>query len=164
MIKKILTAMLICLAFSVQASADNRNQIQIGIDDRCPVCAMKVAKYPKFACTMELHDGRRFAFCATGCLIRSWLHPEVFLKAEKADIQNVWVQDYFTGEKIDGLSAFWIGGSDVVGPMGPAFVPLKLERDIAVFQKRHGGEIIFRLNELNDEKWEAITGKKALNQ
>jgi copper chaperone NosL len=141
------------------AKADEQAGIQIGKDDRCPVCAMKVSLYPKFACTMELVDGRQFSFCATGCMIRSWLHPEVYLKAEKLDIQQVWVQDYFTGQKIDGSKAFWVAGSNVIGPMGPALVPLKNESDVEAFKRRHGGKTVFHLTDLTDEKWKEITGK-----
>ncbi len=142
------------------ANAGEQEKIQVGKDDRCPVCAMKVALYPKFACTMELIDGRTFSFCATGCMIRAWLHPEVYLKAEKSDIQQVWVQDYFTGEKIDGSKAFWVVGSDVIGPMGPAFVPLKSESDVEAFKRRHGGKTGFHLMDLTNEKWDEITGKQ----
>ena len=159
-VKIFLAATLIWFCFYAHVSANDQNPLDIGKDDRCPVCAMKAAMYPKFACTMELIDGRRFSFCATGCLIRSWLHPEVFLKAEKSDIQHVWVRDYFSGEKIDGLTAFWIAGSDVIGPMGPAMIPLKSEADIEVFQRRHGGEILFNLKKLTKENWEEITSKR----
>jgi copper chaperone NosL len=138
------------------ARADEQAEIQVGKDDRCPVCAMKVALYPKFACNMELVDGRKFSFCTTGCMIRSWLHPEVYLEAEKADIQFVWVQDYFTGQKIDGTSAFWVAGSDVIGPMGRAYVSLKSEHDVEAFKRRHGGKFVFFLPEITDEKWKEI--------
>ncbi len=164
MIKGFLTAILICFCLYVPASAEDQNKIHIGKDDRCPVCAMKVARYPNFACTMDLKDGQKFSFCATGCLIRSWFYPEIFLKAQKADIRHVWVQDYFTGKKIDGLSAFWVAGSDVIGPMGPALVPLKSKSDIEVFKRRHGGDMVFDLSELTVEKWETITGKKIISR
>jgi copper chaperone NosL len=155
-----LSMFILCFCLIDFARADEQAGIQVGIDDRCPVCAMKAALYPKFACTMELVDGRKFSFCATGCMIRSWLHPEVYLKAEKSDIQHVWVQDYFTGQRIDGASAFWVAGSDVIGPMGPAFVPLRSEIDVQAFKRRHGGKTVFNLTEITDEKWMEITGKK----
>ena len=69
--------------------------------------------------------------------------------------------EYFGGEYIDALSAIWVAGSDVVGPMGPALVPLRNEADEQTFEARHGGQVTFRLAELDDEKWKAITGKAA---
>jgi len=150
----------LCFCLIDFARAEEQVGIQVGKDDRCPVCAMKVSLYPKFSCTMELVDGRKFSFCATGCMIRSWLHPEVYLNAEKSDIQHVWVQDYFTGQKIDGVSAYWVAGSDVIGPMGPALVPLKSEIDVEAFKKRHGGKTVFHLTDLTDDKWKEITGRE----
>lgn len=140
---------------------DDSGRMHISDGDRCPVCAMNVQAHRKFASAIELMDGRTFYFCGTGCMIRTWMHPEVFLNAPKADLNRCWVQDYFSGEHVDGSSVIWVAGSDVVGPMGPALVPLKSEKDLAAFKARHGAKTTFRLNEMNDEAWERITGKKA---
>jgi len=123
---------------------------------------MQVQSHPKFACAIELNGGETFYFCATGCMIRAWIHPEAFLKVEKATLKRCVVQDYFTGEHVDGLEVVWVAGSDVVGPMGPALVPLKTEKDVQAFRQRHGGKITFRLSEIDDGSWERITGKKAI--
>jgi hypothetical protein len=40
-------------------------------------------------------------------------------------------------------------------------VPLRNERSLQTFIRRHGGRDTFLLDELNDERWFAITGKKA---
>jgi nitrous oxide reductase accessory protein NosL len=141
---------------------DETGRLRFSEADRCPVCAMKVRDHPKFACGIELKDGRTFHFCGTGCMIRSWLHPEYFLGAGKDDLVRCVVQDYFEGLHVDGMSAIWVAGSDVIGPMGPALVPLKDEKSLEAFQERHGGRVTFRLADLDDAKWEAITGKKAL--
>lgn len=136
--------------------------MRIGEGDRCPVCAMAVSKHRKFASAIQLKDGTTFYFCGTGCMIRTWLHPEAFLDRPAADLRRAVVRDYFTGEPLDAQDALWVAGSDVVGPMGPALVPLKDEPSLEAFRKRHGGKTTFRLEELDDARWEAITGKKAL--
>lgn len=140
---------------------DQEGRLHFSEEDRCPVCAMKVKDHPKFACGIELKDGRTFYFCGTGCMIRSWLHPEVFLGEERSALARAVVQDYFEGRHLDALSVIWVAGSDVVGPMGPALVPVRDDQALAVFRERHGGTVTFRLADLDDEKWEAITGKKA---
>ena len=33
-------------------------------------------------------------------MIRSWMHPEIFLKVSKIDLKLSVVQDYFTGEQV----------------------------------------------------------------
>ena len=141
---------------------DERGAMHISSQDRCPVCAMQVSKYQKFACAIELTNGRTFYFCGSGCMIRSWMHPDIFLGATKTELKRSVVQDYFTGEQVSGGSVFWVAGSDVIGPMGPALVPLKNKEGLEVFKKRHGATAVFHLSEMTDEKWQQITGKKSI--
>ena len=136
--------------------------LNVSSGDRCPVCAMKVANHPKFASAIELENGDAFYFCGTGCMIRSWMHPEVFLGKNKDALNRPVVQAYFTGKPIDAREAIWVAGSDVVGPMGPALVPLETRKALETFKSRHGGKTVFRLSEMTDEKWKAITGKTAV--
>jgi len=140
---------------------DESGAMQIGSQDRCPVCAMQVSKHKKFACAIQFIDGRTYYFCGTGCMIRSWMHPEIFLGAAKEKLKRTVVQDYFTGEQVPGESVYWVAGSDVIGPMGPALVPLENEQHLTVFKKRHGAKMVFRLSEMTDEKWRQLTGKQA---
>ena len=140
---------------------DESGAMNISSQDRCPVCAMQVSKHPKFACAVELANGKTFYFCGSGCMIRSWMHPEIFLGTTKAKLKRSVVQDYFTGKQVSGESVYWVAGSDVIGPMGPALVPLKDEQGLDAFKKRHGAKAVFRLSEMTDEKWQQLTGKKA---
>jgi copper chaperone NosL len=141
---------------------DENGRLQISDPDRCPVCAMKVKIHPKFSSAIQVSDGRTFYFCGTGCMIRSWMHPEIFLNLSKAELKKCVVQDYFSGAQADGLAAYWVAGSDVVGPMGPALVPILDAQQVEIFKKRHGGTAVFRLGEMTDEKWQQLTGKKAV--
>ena len=141
---------------------DENGRMQISDQDRCPVCAMKVKAHNKFSSAIQLSSGRTFYFCGTGCMIRSWMHPEIFLNVSKGELKKCVVQDYFSGEQADGLNVYWVAGSDVVGPMGPALVPFLNEQQVEVFKNRHGGKAVFRLGEMTDEKWQKLTGKKAV--
>ena len=140
---------------------DERGAMQISIPDRCPVCAMQVGQHKKFACAVQLMNGNTFYFCGSGCMIRSWMHPDIFLGAAKEELKRSVVQEYFSGEQVPGGSVYWVAGSDVIGPMGPALVPLKSEQDLDVFKKRHGAKAVFRLSEMTDAKWQQLTGKKS---
>ena len=138
---------------------DEGGTMQISAQDRCPVCAMWVVKFREFAAAIQLKDGRTFYFCSNGCMLRSWIQPEIFLGIVKEELKRSTVQDYFTGEQINGRSVYWVYGSDVIGPMGPAIVPLKDKQHVEVFKKRHGAKTIFRLSEMTDKKWQQLTGK-----
>ena len=139
---------------------DESGRIQISPEDRCPVCGMKVIRYPKFACAIQLHDNTTYYFCSTGCMIRSWMHPEIYLGVRSNKLRRPVVKEYFTGRQIDARDILFVFGSDVIGPMGPALVPVMNENYLKVFKKRHGGKSEFSLNNLNDTKWFEMTGKK----
>lgn len=137
-------------------------RLQLSQGDRCPVCAMPVADHPKTAAAIQLSGGQTYYFCGTGCLIKSWLHPEVYLGVDRSRLSRAVVQDYFTGAPLDALKAKWVAGSDVVGPMGPMLVPLKDAAALATFKERHGGKTDFSLDGLTDAAFRAITGKSPL--
>jgi nitrous oxide reductase accessory protein NosL len=132
-------------------SADGR--LQIGDQDRCPVCGMFPAKRPKSAAALQLTDGRAFYFCGNGCLLRSWYHSTDHLAVDQDAIASMVVLNYFTGKPLDAHKAWWVSGSDVVGPMGPALVTLQTRQEVDVFQQRHGGRKIFQLGEMDEQLW-----------
>ena len=140
---------------------NENGQMQIEKQDRCPVCGMRVAEYQKFSTAIQLSDNTTYYFCSSGCMLRAWLHPDIFLASSKGKLKSTVVREYFTGVQIDGNDVSWVAGSDVIGPMGPAFVPVKGKKALDIFKKRHGGKIVFMLKELSPEKWLAITGRKS---
>ena len=134
--------------------------MRIGAEDRCPVCAMLPIRYPRFAAAIELQDGRTYYFCSPGCMLNAWLHPEIFLGTTAAQLKRPIVLEYLSGQPLDARLVFWVSGSDVIGPMGPALVPLKDKKHLEAFRQRHGAKHVFHLDELNDANWETLTGKQ----
>jgi nitrous oxide reductase accessory protein NosL len=96
-------------------------------------------------------------------MLKAWLHPEIFLKSARQTLALAVVQDYFSGRQVDAREVFWIAGSDVIGPMGPAMVALQGKHSVDAFLKRHGGRRVFRLQELTDELWFSLTGQSAID-
>ena len=117
-------------------------------------------RYPKFAGAIQLRSSAAFYFCSTGCLIRAWMHPEIYLATTPTELKQPVVKEYFTGRQVDGRSIIFVFGSDVIGPMGPALVPVMDENYLKVFKKRHGGKLEFLLNDMDDDKWLEMTGRK----
>ncbi len=138
---------------------DHANRLHLSAADRCPVCAMRPAKHPRFAAAVRLQGGRTFYFCSAGCMLKAWLRPDVFLGAGPGDLEQPVVQDYFSGRPVDARTVFWVSGSDVIGPMGPALVPLQKAAHVDAFRRRHGAERVFRLEDLDEDNWKTLTGK-----
>lgn len=134
--------------------------LELSPEDRCPVCAMAVAEGPKTAAGLELKDGRTYYFCGNGCLMKTWVHPEHFLGAGPEVLKRPIVQEYFSGKPLDARQALFVAGSDVMGRMGPAMVALEDTPEAKeTFMARHGGKATFHLSELNDARWQELTGK-----
>lgn len=133
-----------------------QGHMQISPEDRCPMCGMFPAKRPKFAAAMVLSDGRTFYFCANGCLLRTWRDADRHLNVPADAIRRMVVLEFFSGEPLDAHDAWWVAGSDVIGPMGPALVALRTPRDVERFQARHGGETVFQLDQVDDRLWETL--------
>lgn len=140
---------------------DKENKMQISSQDRCPVCGMKVIRYPKFSSAIRLTNQDTYYFCSNGCMLKAWLHPEIFLKSTRQAFSLAVVRDYFSGRQVDAQDVFWIAGSDVIGPMGPAMVALQGNHSVDAFLNRHGGRKVFQLHELTDDLWFSLTGKSA---
>ncbi|WP_319407397.1 nitrous oxide reductase accessory protein NosL [uncultured Desulfosarcina sp.] len=139
-------------------SADG--QMTLSKSDRCPVCAMFPAQRPQTAAAMTLKSGETFYFCGNGCLLRTWLRSAVYLGRSRAEIDRLVVRDYFSGQPIDGRTATWVAGSDVVGPMGPAIIALGDPGQLAVFKGRHGGKTVFTLDQVDDDLWKQISRRE----
>ncbi|MDJ0781431.1 MAG: nitrous oxide reductase accessory protein NosL [Desulfosarcinaceae bacterium] len=138
-----------------------QGQLRLHGDDTCPVCAMRPAKWAKFAAAIELTDERTYYFCSNGCMLRAWRHPERFLNAAPKDRLRPIAQTFFSGRSMDGREVIWVAGSEVMGPMGPAIVALESPGMANAFQERHGGRLQFKLDEMTDALWQTIKGRPA---
>ena len=65
-----------------------------------------------------------------------------------ADIRAVFVTDYYDLTMVDGLTAYYVLGSDVYGPMGRELVPFAKESKALDFLKDHKGKSIVRFREV----------------
>jgi copper chaperone NosL len=60
----------------------------------------------------------------------------------------IWVTDFYGLARIDAKKAFFVTGSDVLGPMGHEFVPLSNREDAAEFLKDHKGRRILGFDQV----------------
>lgn len=111
-----------------------------GPKDLCPVCGMLVSKYPNWVATIVYKDGHAHHFDGAKDLFKFWFDPPKYAARHSRDmIASIWVTDYYGLQKIDARKAFYVIGSDVLGPMGHEFVPLASQADAEDFIKEHKG-------------------------
>lgn len=123
-----------------------------GIKDTCPVCGMFVAKYPEWVGTVLYKDNHAHHFDGAKDLFKYLLDMPKWAPKDKAEnIKSIGVTEYYELTLIDAHKAFYVIGSDVLGPMGHDLLPLATEEDAKEFMKDHNGKRIMRFDEVKME-------------
>lgn len=144
-----LMTMLVCLLIAGSGLAVQKNPATPPAKAKCPVCGMLVAKYPDWVCSMTFRNSTSVYFDGPKDLFTYYLNPGRYGPARKqADIAEIHVKDYYSLAVIDGLQAFYVIGSNVLGPMGKELVPFARRDDAEGFMRDHRGRKILRFNEI----------------
>jgi nitrous oxide reductase accessory protein NosL len=115
----------------------------------CAVCGMYVANFPDWAAVVTFKDGTQAWFDGPKDLFNYWLDLKRYAaKRNAADITSVQVKDYYGLKHIDGRAAFYVIGSDVMGPMGKELVPFASEAAARDFLKDHRGQRVLTFKEI----------------
>ena len=120
-----------------------------GTKDLCPVCGMLVSKYPNWVATIVYKDGHAHFFDGAKDLFKFWHDPAKYAAGHSRDqIERISVTDYYGLTAIDAKDAWYVVGSDVLGPMGHELVPLASAEEAADFVKEHKGVRVLRFDEI----------------
>jgi copper chaperone NosL len=120
--------------------------------DKCPVCGMFVAGYGNFLAEIAFQDGSRAYFDGPKDMFRYYFEPGKYHPGQTAvDITAVYVTDYYSLEMIDAKQAFYVAGSDVLGPMGNELIPVGREPEARTFLSDHKGKSLLKFGEVTLE-------------
>ena len=123
----------------------------------CPVCGMFVAKYPQWVAAVVYKDGHRAYFDGPKDLFKYLLDlPKWAPGHRREEIQQIAVKEYYGLSWIPAQEAWYVVGSDVLGPMGHELIPLKTEADAKAFLQDHGGKWILRFDEVQLDLLKAL--------
>ena len=120
-----------------------------GPKDLCPVCGMLVSKYPNWVATIIYKDGHAHHFDGAKDMFKFWHEPAKYAAGHKReDMAAIRVTDFYNLQRIDARKAWYVTGSEVLGPMGHEFVPLASKEDAADFLKDHKGKRILSFEQV----------------
>jgi copper chaperone NosL len=120
--------------------------------DKCPVCGMFVYKYPDWTTSITMADGKVFWFDGPKDLFKFVRSVGTYAPGKtETDISEVSVKEYYGLKPIDGRKAFYVIGSDVLGPMGRELIPFLSEKDAREFMSDHKGKQILRFEDVTPE-------------
>lgn len=132
------------------AGAETPAQLRIAPRDKCPVCGMFVAKFPAFAARITYRDGSYAVFDGAKDMFTYYLNLKKYAPGKSVgQIASVVVTDYYGLSPIDGSSAYYVIGSDVLGPMGNELIPFARSADAEEFKRDHRGKRIVRFRDVN---------------
>ena len=118
--------------------------VKPGAKDLCPVCGMLVSKYPNWVAVVTWKDGHTHFFDGAKDLFKFLQDPAKYAPGHrKEDLAGIYVTDFYNLERIDARKAYFVVGSDVLGPMGHELVPLASKADAEDFLKDHKGRQIY---------------------
>ncbi len=142
----------VALTLSSTLLAEVPNLPKPGNRDLCPVCGMLVSKYPNWIAIVMYRDGHAHFFDGAKDLFKYLDNLPKYAPGHKtADMTGLWVTEFYGLTRIDARKAFYVTGSDVLGPMGHEFVPLESRSDADEFLKEHKGKRILTFEEVTPE-------------
>ncbi|WP_291722646.1 nitrous oxide reductase accessory protein NosL [Bernardetia sp.] len=113
----------------------------------CQNCGMPTNDFPNWQ-VMVKAEGKNVAFCSPRCML---IHLADSSNNIAKAIEKLEVTDYYTTQKIDGQTAFYVTGSDKTSAMGKDFIPFSTKEDAQNFMQEHNGKKIYSFREINKE-------------
>jgi nitrous oxide reductase accessory protein NosL len=118
---------------------------------------MFVAKYPDWIAEVRFADGGYAVFDGAKDLFKFLSAPGRYLPGRvAADVREIWVTDYYALRPVEGRAAFFVLGSEVLGPMGRELVPFASREEAEEFLRDHRGTSVLRFDDVNARVLEAL--------
>jgi len=145
-------AILLLACWAALAAAQQPLIPKPGPKDLCPVCGMLVAKYPNWIAVALYRDKHAHYFDGAKDMFKYLQSYAKYAPGHrKEDLAGLYVTEFYGLSKIDARRAFYVIGSDVLGPMGHEFVPLETRADAEEFLKDHKGRRIISFEQVTPD-------------
>lgn len=128
-------------------------------NERCAVCGMMVAKYKPWLTQIHADDTKPVMFDGVKDMMAYFVDPTAYSGGGDMETAEIWVKDYYTLKWIDGRKAFYVVGSDVMGPMGEEFVPFETTGAAENFRNDHKGKKMLSFTEIDPEMVKEMKNK-----
>lgn len=132
------------LILLIACTGSTKDDTQSTDNQRCAQCGMPTEEFQAWRGKIITATAAKH-FCSPRCLfINSQAHS-------LASTDSVFVTDYYGQTLIDGRTAYYVIGSDVIGPMGHDLIPLASQQAADDFMKEHKGQQVVTFREVSAE-------------
>lgn len=115
--------------------------------DECGNCGMFVEPFPQW--NVRVATQPQIWFCSPRCM---------FVKQQESQQpDSIFVNDYYDNQRINGRTAYYVIGSDIIGSMGHDLVPFATAAAAADFLKEHRGRRIVQFAEVKASLLDSLT-------
>ena len=108
---------------------------------RCRRCGMKLDPTSPWRADLVAEDGTTTSFDTPRCALNAWRSGQVPAK-------SIRVQEYYERVTREGSEVRFVVGGDVIGPMGPDFVPVEPGR-VTKFIQDHSADRAVKVDEID---------------
>jgi copper chaperone NosL len=116
----------------------------------CAVCGMHVPNFPDWAAVVIYKDGSQAWFDGPKDLFTYLLDFKRYApRKSAADITAIQVKDYYALKHVDARKAFYVLGSEVMGPMGKELIPFATEAAARDFLRDHRGQKVLAFQDIS---------------
>jgi copper chaperone NosL len=152
-----LPVLLLLLCVAGDGLCGETDEITIKKTDRCPVCGMFVYKYPKWVACIVFQSGEAYFYDGAKDMFKHVFDTAKYTPGKTTEnIKSIYVTDYYEVELIDAKTAYYVIGSDVLGPMGHELLPLKDREAAQEFLEDHRGKAILRYQDVTPAVIESL--------
>jgi hypothetical protein len=107
---------------------------------------------PKWTTALTFKGGEKAFFDGPKDLFRYYLAVDKYAKGKKqADIEQVYVTEYYSARPLPARDLFFVVGSDVAGPMGRELVPIQGKAQAETFLKDHKGQRLLKFDQVTPD-------------
>ena len=119
--------------------------------DKCPVCNMFVAKNPNWAAQIAFIDDTYIVFDGPRDMFTYYFHVNEYKPGKtREDIKEILVLEYYNLKPVHAEDAFFVIGSDILGPMGRELIPFDTMEAAKEFKKDHKGKDILSFSQVTN--------------
>ena len=141
--------LLCCLTVLLMSGAALSEPLQrVKPTEKCPVCGMFVAPYDIWLTQIINANETPLVFDGVKDMMAYYFNSELYGGGADLTQAEIWVRNYYTLDYIDGRTAFYVVGSDVLGPMGDELIPFATLQEAENFKKDHQGTSILSFAEI----------------
>jgi len=117
--------------------------ITIPEDVSCGKCGMFPAKYPRWQSQIIFKDGTMTPFDGCKCMFNFMFAMSEFDNIHSMDdVSVLWVKDFNSSSWINAVDAYYVVGSNMMGPMGKEMIPFADKAAAMKFHQEQGGSMM----------------------